>query len=191
LNTKATRANRWLIAAPLLVVAGVAAWSGFAGVRAGLAQQRVEIAAAWAELNAVMEERAGQIRALAEAVRPAGAAQAQAAEAACGDFVRSAQPRARIQADRKLSAVLARLLLASDGKPAGKTAGKPTPRPGNQISHLESQIRDSEGRIAEARRKYNESLEHYNARIQSFPHNLVAKIAGFRRNDAYYQTELY
>jgi LemA protein len=39
------------------------------------------------------------------------------------------------------------------------------------------------------RRKYNEVLEHYNVEIQKFPSNIVAGIAGFTRNDAYFKTE--
>jgi hypothetical protein len=45
--------------------------------------------------------------------------------------------------------------------------------------------------MAVARRKYNESLVHYNARIQEFPFNLVARLAGFERNDAYFHTESF
>ena len=54
---------------------------------------------------------------------------------------------------------------------------------------LQDEIAGSENRIAVERRKYNETLEHYNAQIQRFPDNIVASMSGFTRNDAYFKTE--
>ena len=50
-------------------------------------------------------------------------------------------------------------------------------------------LSDAENRIAVERRRYNEMLEHYNALIQRFPDNIVAWLAGFRRDPNYLPTD--
>ena len=54
---------------------------------------------------------------------------------------------------------------------------------------LQDELAGTENRILVERRKYNETLEHYNAQIQRFPDNIVASMSGFTRNDAYFKTE--
>jgi len=39
------------------------------------------------------------------------------------------------------------------------------------------------------RRRYNDAIQDYNTYIALFPNSLVASIAGFARNDAYFKTE--
>lgn len=184
-NTR-SRLRTVLIAAPVLVVAAVGGRSVFVNVREDLDRQRAAIDAGWSEVNAALDERAALIPAFAEAARrasrsPAAAAN-EVAEARAG-LARAATPEARIKANQRLSDALAHVLLSTEKDP--RIAADPT------FSRLEDEVKDSEERIAVARRKYNESLEHYNARIQQFPNNLVSRISGFRRNDAYFHTEPY
>ena len=183
-NTR-SRLRIVLIAAPVLVVAAVGGRSVFVTVREDLDRQRAAIDAGWTEVNAALDERAALIPAFAEAARKASrspAAASEVAEARAG-LARAATPEARIQANQRLSDALARVLLSTEKDP--RIAADPT------FARLQDEVKDSEERIAEARRKYNESLEHYNARIQQFPNNLVSRISGFRRNDAYFHTEPY
>jgi len=46
---------------------------------------------------------------------------------------------------------------------------------------LNMQVMMCEQKIAVAREYYNEIVQHYNERIERFPHSLCAQIAGFRR----------
>jgi LemA protein len=62
-------------------------------------------------------------------------------------------------------------------------------RSNENFLRLQDEIAGTENRIAVERRKYNETLEHYNAQIQRFPDNIVASLSGFTRNDAYFKTE--
>jgi LemA protein len=173
-----------LIAVPVVVVIGAGAASAFVKVRNGLAQERAAIAAGWTEVDQALEQRAALIHELAEKERQSGLpvdAIAKEIAEAQSDLARGATPQRQIEAHERLSMALARLLEAEDAHRQFK--------PGPAAGRLEEQIKDSEEKIAVARRRYNETLEHYNVRIQTFPNNLVAKIAGFRRNDAYFRTE--
>ncbi len=173
-----------LAAFPILVVAAAGAASTFVKVRDGLMQERAAMAAGWTGVDQALQERAALIRELAEAVQGSGVPVDRIAAdiaKAQSELLAGATPQERIRAHDRLSTALARLLEAQDAHRPTKTgAGQP---------RLEELIKDSEAKIAVARRKYNETLEHYNARIQTFPNNLVAKLAGFRRNDAYFRTE--
>jgi len=168
-----------LIGLPVLVVASAGAASTFAKLRDDLTQQRSAISLQWTEVNSALEERAALIEDLAKrTVRdPALLREAQEAR---GALLAATMPQARIQANARLDTVHAKILLLLD-----TTRAHPTRR----IEHTEELIKDADARIAVSRRKYNETLEHYNARIQKFPQNLVARISGFTRNDAYFYTE--
>ena len=84
-------------------------------------------------------------------------------------------------ANDQLSGALSRLLVI--------TENYPQLRSNENFLRLQDEIAGTENRIAVERRKYNETLEHYNAQIQRFPDNIVASMSGFTRNDAYFKTE--
>ncbi|HTS26402.1 MAG TPA: LemA family protein, partial [Bryobacteraceae bacterium] len=62
-------------------------------------------------------------------------------------------------------------------------------RSNENFLRLQDELAGTENRIAVERRKYNETVQHYNTSIQMFPNNIVASIGGFERNDAYFKTE--
>jgi LemA protein len=178
LNPATSRLKIVLIALPALLVAAAGSASTYVEVRNSLAAQRAAINSAWTGLNDALRERAALIGKLAE-LSSQLELRKEIADAS-GQLLGNAAPRERIKANQRLSGYLAKLLLAADTGAA---------KPGRAFSLVQEQIRDNDERVAVARLKYNETLEHYNARIQTFPNNLVAKLAGFRRNDAYFQTE--
>src|SRR5205823_353632 len=93
------------------------------------------------------------------------------------------QPRPvqeKIRAYNRLTRETARLLLAADQDS--------TLRNDKNLMLLKEELTGSDNRIRVARRKYNEALERYNASLSVFPHNVVAAISGFSRDDAYFPT---
>jgi LemA protein len=170
-----------LIVLPVLVVASVGAASTFTRIRDDLAQQRAAIASQWTEVNAVLEERASLIDQLAQRTVHGNPELLHEAHQARSALLSATAPQARIRANTRLDAVHAQLMLLMDTRRRGRGV--------YNTSHLGELIKDADARIAVSRRKYNETLEHYNARIQKFPQNLVARISGFSRNDAYFYTE--
>jgi LemA protein len=172
------------IAIPILLAAALGGGSVYVKIRTELVQQRTDINSEWSDVDRALQQRAGLIGDLAEAGRKVAPLQgeilqqiAEARQVIAG----GPAPVDKVQANSQLSSALAKVLVESENHPQLQT--------NSLFLRLEEEIRKSEDRIAEARLKYNDSLEHYNARIQGFPHNLVAKIAGFGRNDAYFPTE--
>jgi LemA protein len=173
-----------LIAIPVLLAATAGGGTTFVRVRGDLAQQRAVIASEWSDVDQALQQRASLIGDLTETGRKLAPLQAevlkQVAEARAA-VLGGPAPQDKVQANLRLSNALAKVLVEAENHPRLRSNAA--------FLRIEEEIKNSEDRIAEARLKYNDSLEHYNARIQSFPHNLVARISGFERNDAYFPTE--
>jgi LemA protein len=165
-----------LISLPLLIVAAVFGGNSYARLRAELGRQSDAINAQWAELNGALEERASLLDQLAQrsVTDPALLRETQEARTA---LLAARAPEARFQANARLDSAEGKMLAARG------TRRRPA------LVHLEQAVRDEDAHIEVARRKYNETLEHFNARLQKFPNNIVARISGFKRNDAYFYTE--
>jgi len=174
-----------LISMPLVIVAGVGAGTTFVRIRQSLAEQRGAIAEEWSRVDQSLRERAVLIRNLAEAAkgRDAQADVLQDIAEARTALLNASLPQDKIHANDRLSNGLARLLVASESRPGLRSD--------STFLELQDEIKRSDDRVAVARLKYNDSLEHYNARIQTFPNNLVARISGFKRNDEYFKTVLF
>ena len=54
---------------------------------------------------------------------------------------------------------------------------------------LKFELEGTENRILQSRRRYNEAVQQYNTDLSLFPANVVASMAGFQREDAYFKTE--
>ena len=81
------------------------------------------------------------------------------------------------EAQTALGASLGRLLAVSEAYP--------TLRANEGFLRLQDQIEGNENRIATARRDYNQAATDLNARIRTFPDNLVAGIAGVDRREQF------
>jgi LemA protein len=173
-----------LIVLVALLVVAIAAAGKFNGVRNDLVNQREAVTAQWSQVDVALERRADLIPNLVETVK--GFAQHEEtvfkevadARAQLGG---AHSPQERIAANDQISATLSRLLVI--------TESYPQLRSNENFLRLQDELAGTENRIAVERRKYNETLEHYNAQIQRFPDNIVASLSGFARNDAYFRTE--
>lgn len=77
------------------------------------------------------------------------------------------------QSQQALSSALSRLLVTVERYPDLKA--------NTNFRDLQAQLEGTENRIANARRKFNESTQTYNAYIRMFPKNLYASIFGFEK----------
>lgn len=176
--------KKLLIIAPLIVVIGVAATSKLIDVHNDLAAQRDAVARQWAQVDEALRSRADLIPSLVQAVQGFDRRETAVFESISGAraaLIGGRTPQEKVQANDQLSAALARLLLAAENYPRLRS--------NVNFLHLQDDISTAENNIAIERRKYNEILEHYNAQIQRFPDNAVASMSGFKRNDAYFQTD--
>lgn len=166
-----------------LAVIAVIVGSKYTGIRKGLVTERAAIEGSWEQVNTALDERAALVGDLVQVVQreaPGETAAIRAATDARMALHASAGPPQKIQANTALDTALARLLLCIENYPKLESS--------REYDHLEEALKEAEDRIAVERRKYNEAVEHYNARIALFPDNLVASLAGFGKIDAYFQT---
>ena len=153
-------------------------------VRNDLVTQREAVNAQWSQVDVALQRRADLIPNLVETVK--GFAQHETevfkdiADARAA-LIGGRTPQEKIAANDQLSGALSRLLVISENYPQLRS--------NENFLRLQDELAGTENRIAVERRKYNETLEHYNAQIQRFPDNIVASLSGMARDDAYFKTE--
>jgi LemA protein len=173
-----------LIVVLVLAVAAMAAVSKYFSVRNDLVIERNAMDAAWADVEVVLQRRADLIPNLVETVKGFAKHETEVfkdiADARAA-LMGGRTPQEKIQANDQLSGALSRLLVIAENYPQLRS--------NENFLRLQDEIAGTENRIAVERRKYNEVLQRYNTSIELFPNNIVASIAGFTRNDAYFKTE--
>jgi LemA protein len=173
-----------LIVLLILIVAAVLVGGKFVSVRNDLVTQREAINQQWAQVDVVLQRRADLIPNLVETVKGFAAHETEVFTAVANARAAMAgakTPPERIAANDQLSNALGRLLVV--------TENYPQLRSNENFLRLQDELAGTENRISVERRKYNETLAHYNAQIQRFPDNIVASMSGLTRNDAYFKTE--
>jgi LemA protein len=175
--------TRALIAIALLVLAAMAA-AGWVSASGGLSAQREAIHAEWPNVSGALGRRAELVANLAQTVKgvagPANPVFDDIA-AARADLFGGSTVQQQIQANSRLMQACARLFLLTEQYPKLSS--------GRDYRRIGEQIKEAENAVAIERRKYNELLEHYNAQLRRFPDNIVARVSGFSRIDAYVITE--
>ena len=154
------------------------------GRRNQMAIKREAVNGQWAQVDVVLQRRADLIPNLVETVK--GFAQHE--EKVFGDIAaaRSAligakTPADKIAANGALDSALSRLLVITENYPQLKS--------NENFLRLQDELAGTENRIAVERRRYNEVVQDYNTYIALFPNSLIAGMAGFTRNDAYFKTD--
>lgn len=173
-----------LIVILILVVAIIAVGGKFVSVRNDLVTQREAVNAQWSQVDVALQRRADLIPNLVETVKGFAKHETEVFTAianARAALLGATTPQQKIAANDQLSGALGRLLVLTENYPQLKS--------NENFLRLQDEIAGTENRIAVERRKYNETLEHYNAQIQRFPDNIVASLSGFTRNDAYFRTD--
>jgi LemA protein len=169
--------------AGLAIAAALVAASEFIHVRNRLVLERNAVDAAWLEVDQALDRRAELIPGLEQYLNflagSAGAIFGDLASARA-DLAGGHSPTEKIAANERLSTALGRLLVLTE------TYAKL--RSDRKLLAFEEELEGTENRIAVERRKYNETLEHYNSSLQMFPENVVAAVSGFARNDDYFHT---
>jgi LemA protein len=148
-----------------------------------LISDRQAIDADWAQVDAALVQRAGVVPELTDLVQaeaPAESGLIRAVTDARNALTAARGQHQRIQANARLDEAVASLILQVENYPKLES--------GKRYGDVLEALKGAEYRIAVARRKYNEAVEHYNARIEVFPGNIVASVTHFGKIDAYFQT---
>jgi LemA protein len=167
----------------ILLVVGLLMFGGiYAGRRNEMVRKNEAIKSAWAQVDNVIQRRADLIPNLVATVKGI-AAQEQTVfhdvDAARAALLGAKTPEDRIAANGQLDGALGRLLVIVENYPQLKS--------NESFLKLQDELAGTENRIAVERQRYNDTIQAYNTYIGLFPNNIVANIAGFKRNDAYFK----
>jgi LemA protein len=172
------------LAAFLAVLVLIAAIFGgmYVSRRNEMVRKNETINAAWAQVDVVLERRADLIPNLVETVK-GYAAQEQTVfgevASARAALLGARTPADRIAANAQLDGALGRLLAIVENYPLLKS--------NENFLRLQDELAGTENRIAVERRRYNEALQDYNTYLGLFPNNMIAGMAGFQRNNHYFE----
>lgn len=158
----------------------------FGGMYIGAKNQMVAknetIKSNWAQIDNVLQRRADLIPNLVETVK--GIAQQEkdvfgAIANARAAMMGARSPQERIAANQQIESALGRLFVIVENYPQLKS--------NENFLRLQDELAGTENRIAVERKRYNDSIQDYNTFIGQFPNSFFAGIAGFARNDAYFE----
>jgi LemA protein len=171
----------------ILIVVGVAVVLGgcqFVSTRNTLATERESIKAEWSQVDADLQRRADLIPNLVETVKGYAKEETGIMESlanARAAMIGAKTPSEKIEANNQVTSALGRLLVVAENYPNLKA--------NENFRDLQRQLEGTENRILQARRRYNESVQKYNTDLSLFPANMIASVAGFQREEAYFKTE--
>jgi LemA protein len=168
----------------VLLILALVLGSFYVSRRNPMAIKREAVNAAWSQVDVVLQRRADLIPNLVETVK----GYAMQEQAVYGEIARArsallnaSTPAEKIAANGQLDSALGRLLVIVENYPQLKS--------NENFMRLQDELAGTENRIAIERRNYNQVLQDYNTYISLFPNNIIASLAGFTRNDAYFKTE--
>ncbi len=155
-----------------------------AGIRNDLVTQSEAIKASWAQVDVALQRRADLIPNLVETVKGFAKQEQTVIDSvtkARAALMSARTPQEKIDANQTLDGAIGRLLVVVENYPTLKSD--------QNFLNLQRELAGTENRIAQERRKYNETVQRYNTSIELFPNNIAASLFNFARNDAYFKTE--
>jgi len=153
----------------------------FVSIRNQMVIKNETVKSNWAQVDVVLQRRADLIPNLVETVK-GFAAQEQTVfddvAKARTQYMNAQTPSDRIAASNQLYGMEVKVLALAENYPQLKS--------NENFLRLQDELAGTENRIAVERKRYNDSIQDYNTYVGLFPQNVVAGMAGFHRNDAYF-----
>lgn len=168
----------------VVVLALVMGGCQFVGTRNTLATERESIKGEWSQVDADLQRRADLIPNLVETVKGYAKEETtvvQSVASARAQMAGAQTPQQKIDASNQMDSALGRLLVVVENYPNLKA--------NENFKQLQFELEGTENRILQSRRRYNEAVQKYNTDLSLFPANIVASMAGFQREDAYFKTD--
>jgi LemA protein len=173
-----------LIILVIILVLGFWVGSTYIGHRNAMVTKREAVNSAWSQVDVVLQRRADLIPNLVETVKGFALHEEKVfgdIAAARAAMIGAKTPQDKIAANGQLDSALGRLMVVVENYPQLRS--------NENFMRLQDELAGSENRIAVERKRYNDTLQDYNTYIGLFPNNIVASLAGFTRNDAYFKAE--
>ena len=155
----------------LAVVFGVVLYNG-------LVRLRNRIEGAWAQIDVQLRRRYDLVPNLVETVKGYATHERETLEAvtqARNAAIGATGVQDQAKAENMLTGTLKSLFAVSEAYPDLKA--------NQNFLQLQEELTATEGRIAYARQNYNDAVQRYNTRIQTFPAVVVAGPAGFKERE--------
>lgn len=165
----------------LIIIIGGLALAGVLWVIAtynGLVRLRNQLENAWAQIDVQLKRRYDLIPNLVETVKGYAKHERETLEKViqARNFAMNAKGVGeRAQAENILTSTLKSLFAVSEAYPDLKA--------NQNFLRLQEELTSTENKIAFARQFYNDSVQGFNTRLQTFPTNLVAGLFGFARRE--------
>lgn len=147
-----------------------------------LVQRQEATRESWSQVENVLQRRYDLIPNLVNTVKGYAAHERQTFEEISrlrSQWGQAATVADKVGAATQLEGALARLLLVVEQYPELKA--------NQNFLSLQDELAGTENRIAVERRRYNEAIRQYNVVVRALPSNIIAGLAGFRQNDAYFK----
>jgi LemA protein len=168
----------------IILVLGFWVGSTYIGHRNAMVTKREAVNSAWSQVDVVLQRRADLIPNLVETVKGFALHEEKVfgdIAAARAAMIGAKTPQDKIAANGQLDSALGRLMVVVENYPQLRS--------NENFLRLQDELAGTENRIAVERKRYNDTLQDYNTYIGLFPNNIVASLAGFTRNDAYFKAE--
>ena len=168
----------------VLVVAavGMLVFGSYISAKNQMIAQNEQVKTSWSQVEIVLQRRADLIPNLVATVQ----GYAKQEQTVFGDIANARAallsaktPASKIAANGQMDGALGRLLAISENYPQLRS--------NENFLRLQDELAGTENRIAVERRRYNETLRDYNTFILQFPNSVCAGIAGFHRNNDYFE----
>jgi LemA protein len=166
----------------VVVVVGLLIFGSYISARNQMVAKNEQVKQTWSQVEVVMQRRADLIPNLVSTVQGFAAHETKVfgdiANARAALLGARGNPKSEIAANGQLDGAIGRLLAISENYPQLRS--------NQNFLQLQDELAGTENRIAVERRRYNQSLQDYNTFIGLFPNNIWAGMAGYKRNDAYF-----
>jgi LemA protein len=149
----------------------------------GLVKLRNKVENAWAQIDVQLKRRYDLIPNLVETVKGYAAHERETLEAvvaARNSAMSAGTPQEQAQAENVLSGALKSIFALSEAYPDLKA--------NQNFLNLQEELTSSEDRIAYARQFYNDTVNRYNNKIQTFPSVILAGAFNFKQRE-YFEAE--
>jgi LemA protein len=170
-----------LVVVVILLAVAAMVFGSYISARNQMVAKNEQIKQSWSQVEVVMQRRADLIPNLVATVQGFAShettvfgdiANARAALLGAQD------PKSKIAANGQLDGALGRLLAISENYPQLRS--------NQNFLQLQDELAGTENRIAVERRRYNQALQDYNTFIGLFPNSIWAGIAGYKRDNDYF-----
>jgi len=165
---------------PLLILLAIIVVLGlvFAGMYNGLVKLRNKVESAWAQIDVQLRRRFDLIPNLVETVKGYAAHEKDTLDAvvtARNAGMNASGPQDKAQADNMLSGALKSVFALSEAYPDLKA--------NQNFLNLQEELTSSEDRISYARQFYNDTVNRYNTKTQTFPSAAIAGMFHFTERE--------